>query len=796
VKRLIVIFLLLSSYCFSQSKTNSEKTWLIDYYFKSEKQLSENLSLIFDLTIAGKYNDAKTEISQLKSTVQKSSLAYSALLCYEANICYNESNYDKSFTLADSAISIISLIDKDNRYIVKALNIKAKALSAINEFDSSEKILNETVQMAQSIDDKNGLASSYYLQNSNASDRGFYAKSKDLLLKSIALRKEIKDELGLAASYSFLGLTNAHLGDYMQGIEYIQQSITLREKTGDKRGLANSYLCLYKIYIDIGEADKALESELKSLDICKEINDLQCVSGRLTNLGKIYQNKGDYRRALSYHFMALSISKQINIRNRIAEVHENIAQNYNFTKKYGDATKHIDSCITIRNIIGDEEGLVSATLVLSQINYNQNNVKAAIENGTKALTASLKLKLPYLIKDAHQVLSNAYSQQHNTDKSLFHFKQYIVLRDSLYNIDKTKEIVRKELEFNFNKKQELQKLEVAKKLAETDAESRKQQLIIIFSVIALIILSSLLLFAIWQYRLKIKSGKKLQYLNSDLNLKNYQLEENSLLIETQHNTIHQKNKEITDSIRYAQKIQTAMMPLKHEFAAYFKESFVLFEPKDIISGDFFWITSKNDKIIFATGDCTGHGVPGGFMSMLGVSLLNEIINEHDLTEPALILSRLRKKVITALRQKGLSGEQQDGMDMTICVIDKEQMTLQYAAANHAFYIIRKNESGYELEEFNGDKQPVGIFGSDLKPFKQHSIDLKPNDVIYTFTDGYADQFGGPKGKKFKYKQLKELLVSIQHLDLIAQEDIAKEQFSKWKGNLEQVDDVCLIGIKI
>lgn len=797
MKKIIVIFLLISSFCFSQTKRiNSENTWLIDYYFKEDKTINDGLSNIVNLTLAGKYNDAKTEIYQLKFSVQKSTLAYSALLCYEANICYNESKYDKSFTLADSSISITSQLDKENRYIVKALNIKAKALSALNEFESSEKILVETIQLAKSIDDKNGLAGSYYMQNSNASDRGFYTKSKELLLKSIALRKEIKDELGLAASYSFLGLTNAHLGDYMQGIEYIQQSITLREKNGDKRGLANSYLCLYKIYIDIGEADKALESELKSLDICKEINDLQCVSGRLTNLGKIYQNKGDYKKALSYHFMALAISKQINIRNRIAEVHENIAQNYNYTKKYDDAIKHIDSCINLRKTIGDEEGLVSATLVLSQINYNQNNVKAAIENGTQALTASLKLKLPYLIKDAHQVLSNAYSQQHNADKSFFHYKQYIVLRDSLYNIDKTKEIVRKELEFSFNKKQELQKLEVAKKLAETNAESRKQQLIIIFSVIALIVLSSLLIFAIWQYRLKIKSGKQLQLLNSDLNFKNYQLEENSFVIETQHNTIHQKNKEITDSIRYAQKIQTAMMPLKHEFAAYFKDSFVLFEPKDIISGDFFWITSKNDKIIFATGDCTGHGVPGGFMSMLGVSLLNEIINEHDLTEPALILSRLRKKVITALRQKGLSGEQQDGMDMTICVIDKEQMTLQYAAANHAFYIVRKEATGFELKEYKGDKQPVGIFGSDLKPFKQHSIDLKPNDVVYTFTDGYADQFGGPKGKKFKYKQLKELLVSIQHLDLVAQEEIVKEQFTNWKGNLEQVDDVCLIGIRV
>ena len=787
---------MISSYCFSQSNTNCEKTWLIDYYFKTDKELNEEFSEIFNLTILGKYEKAKDIIYRLKSSQSKTSLPYSALLCYQANILYNESKYDLAFRLADSTVDILSQLEKNNRYIVKALNIKAKALSALNEFDSSETILKENIQLAESIDDKYGLAGSYYLQGSNASDRGFYAKSKNLLLKSIAIRSDINDDIGLAACYSFLGLTYSHLGDYMLGIEYIQKSITIREKIEDKRGLANSYLCLYKIYIDIGESDKAMQSELKSLEICKEINDLQCVSGRLTNLGQIYQNKGDYTKALNYHFMALSISKQLNIRNRIADVHENIAKNYNFTHKYNEAIKHIDSCMTIRTIIGDEEGLVAATLVLSQINFNQKNIKEAIDNGTNALNASLKLKLPYLIKDAHLVLSNAYNLKQNADKSLYHYKEYIVLRDSLYNIDKTKEIVRKELEFNFNKKEELQKLEVAKKLAETNAESRKQRLIILSSIAALVVLSSLLGFAIWQYRLKIKSEKQLQYLNSDLNLKNYQLLDKTQIIETQHNTIHQKNKEITDSIRYAQKIQTAMMPLKHEFIDYFKEAFVLFEPKDIISGDFFWVTTRNEKIIFATGDCTGHGVPGGFMSMLGVSLLNEIINEHDLTEPALILSRLRKKVITALRQKGLSGEQQDGMDMTICVIDKHEMTLHYAAANHIFYVMRKKEHGFEIEEYKGDKQPVGIFGKDLKPFKQYLIKLNPNDVIYTFTDGYADQFGGPKGKKFKYTQLKELLLSIQHLNLDDQETIIKNQFIAWKGNLEQVDDVCLIGVKI
>jgi serine phosphatase RsbU (regulator of sigma subunit) len=679
---------------------------------------------------------------------------------------------------------------------VKAYNIKAKSFSALNEFDKAEKILDENKIRATAIHDQNGLAGCFYLLGSIYSDKGLYLKSKELLLKSIIIRSEIGDELGLGAGYSFLGSTYAYLGDYMQGIEYIQKSITLREKNNDKRGLANSYLSLYKIYIDIGESDKALESELKSLDICREINDLQCVSGRLTNLGEIYQDKGDYQKALTYHFLALAISKQVNIKNRIAEVHENIAKNYNYTKRYADAIKHLDSCLQIRKLIGDEEGQVSARLVLSQINYNQQQLKDAIENGTRALNAGLMLNLPYLIKDAHQLLSNSYDKLNNTDKALYHYKQYIVLRDSLYNIDKTKEIVRKELEFNFNKKEELQKLEVAKKLAETDAESRKQKMIILFTVFGILILTALLIFGIYQYRLKLSSEKKLQYLNSDLNLKNYQLLEKSDIIELQHSTIHQKNKEITDSIRYAQKIQTAMMPLKHEFASYFKDSFVLFEPKDIISGDFFWITEKNDKIIFATGDCTGHGVPGGFMSMLGVSLLNEIINEHDLTEPALILSRLRKKVITALRQKGLSGEQQDGMDMTICVIDKTNLTLQYAAANHSFYLIRKNESGYLMEEYKGDKQPVGIFGSDLKPFKQYKVELKKDDVVYTMTDGYADQFGGPKGKKFKYKQLKEMLLSIQDHNLTDQEEIIKQRFTNWKGQLEQVDDVTIIGIRV
>lgn len=778
----------------AQKANSCEKNWLTSVYFHTDKVFEAKLLRLYDLTLLGKYKEARQEINNLKHGLNNNS-KLAAVLCYEATICYNESSYEKAIELSDSTLTLLKA-EPANRYTVKALNTKAKALGALNDYEKAEHILDSTIRIANMHGDKYGLAVSYYLLGSFFSDKGQYSKSNLLNEKSIALRTEIDDQNGLAACYSFMGLNFAHMSNYVKGIEYIQKSISIREKTGDKRGLANSYLNLYKIYIEIGEEDKAMESEFKSLAICRDIGDLQCVSGRLTNLGQIYQKKGNYEKALEYHNLALQISKQINIKNRIALVHENIARVYKHTGNYKDAISHLDTSIAIRHDISDAEGMVSCKLLKAEILYKKQEYAAASTYAGEALTEAQNLRLPYLIKESHELMSDLFQKLHQPEKALFHYQKFIALRDSIYNIDKTREIVRKELEFNFKRAQELEHIKQAERERETLSENKRQRTIIIFSTVGLLVLSFLLLFAIWMYRQKTRSEKALEWVNNSLSLTNKELQEKNDIIEIQHNTIQAKNTEITDSIRYAHKIQSAMMPLREEFTGCFKDSFVLFEPRDIISGDFFWITTKNDKIIYATGDCTGHGVPGGFMSMLGVSLLNEIVNEHDLTEPALIMSRLRKKVITALKQRGLEGEQQDGMDMTICVIDKAEKKLHYAAANHFFYVIRKKEQEIEVIECRGEKQPVGIFGSELKPFRQYELNLQENDTIYTFTDGLADQFGGPKGKKFKYKQLKEILLSVQGQPMREQESMVYQAFKNWKGNLEQVDDVCLIGVKI
>jgi len=775
----------------SQNEINyAEYTYVVKpELFNAQQNLK--IAAIFDSIVYGKYTDAKTSIYQLKSKYRNDRAFYAALLTYEANIYYNESKYQYSIQLCDSVLNITQ--NKAIKgYYLKALNAKAKAQAALNNLSDAKINLQKAIDTANAHKDFYALSVSYYLMGSVYGDQGNYTTANLYHKASLALKELKNDLVGSAACYSFIGLNYAHLADYSTGITMLQKSISIREKINDKRGLANSYLCLYSIYYEMGDKDKALQSEFKSLGICQELNDLQCVSGRLTHIGELFQDKKDYTQALEYHFKALEISKKINIANRVALVHQNIAKVYLHTLNYSLATAHIDSSITINTSIGILDGLISAELTKAEILIKQNNTNQALTLAKSALAKSEKLKLPFYTKQAHEISSIIYSSLNQHQLSLYHYKQFVSLRDSINNIEKAKEITKKEVEFEYLKKEEITKLQQQKEVDEIQQQRDQQKKLTTLSIVILIIVSVFLIITIRLMKLKTASQHNLAKAYNVLSDKNEELNSKNETIEQQNKIIQFKNKEITDSIKYAYNIQSAIMPNTDEFKNYFKDAFVFFKPKDIISGDFYWVTKKDYKIIYVTADCTGHGVPGGFMSMLGVSFISEIINEHDLTEPALILSRLRKKVINALKQKGLSGENQDGMDMTICVFDNSTYELTFAAANRFLFIIRDGN----LMQLNGDKQPVGIFGKEIKPFTQQTIQLQVNDLIITLTDGLADQFGGEKGKKYMYRRLKEQLISNSHLPLNEQEILIANSFNNWKGDLEQVDDVTIIGIRV
>ncbi len=259
----------------------------------------------------------------------------------------------------------------------------------------------------------------------------------------------------------------------------------------------------------------------------------------------------------------------------------------------------------------------------------------------------------------------------------------------------------------------------------------------------------------------------------------------------QKNVIEIKNKEITDSLNYAKRIQSAILPDVTLIHKTLQQSFILYLPKDIVSGDFYAFAHKENKVLIAAADCTGHGVAGAFMSMIGSSLLNQIINEKNITEPAPILDQLNAGIIHALKQK--ENESSDGMDISICTFDFNKNELLFAGANRPLWMIRNNE----LRFYKPNKFPIGGLQveSDEK-FSQHVIALQKNDTIYIFSDGYADQFGGEKGKKLMTRRFRETLLSIQKQTMEEQEIYLKEYFQSWKGNNEQVDDVLVIGIRV
>lgn len=229
-----------------------------------------------------------------------------------------------------------------------------------------------------------------------------------------------------------------------------------------------------------------------------------------------------------------------------------------------------------------------------------------------------------------------------------------------------------------------------------------------------------------------------------------------------------------------------------------KSFFILYKPKDIVSGDFYYaITHKpagtpNELFYMCTADCTGHGVPGAFMSMLGISYLNESILEKNLVHPGQILDNIRNGIISSLNPEGSEEESKDGMDCVLCSYDFKNLKMEFAAANNPLWLYRNGA----MIEYKPDKMPVGKYSEEIKPFTNHVVDLQKGDIVYTFTDGYADQFGGPKGKKFKYKQLEEFLLSVAHEPMEIQKTKLNEAFEKWKGELEQIDDVCVIAVKI
>ncbi|HRD38421.1 MAG TPA: SpoIIE family protein phosphatase, partial [Bacteroidia bacterium] len=414
----------------------------------------------------------------------------------------------------------------------------------------------------------------------------------------------------------------------------------------------------------------------------------------------------------------------------------------------------------------------SVLLRMGSAYLKMNNIEEALKYYTEAEDYTRKAKWTSELSEALAGLSKIYRLKADYKKALDYYTEHKVIKDSMNNAEVGKKLSSLEYNYQIEQDKKITELENEKTRLKHEEEVNRQRIIIWSISIFLLVVFVLSIFIYKAYKQKEAANKIISSQKSEM--------------EKQKNIVEEKQKEILDSINYAKRIQYALLAHSDFLQTALPQHFILFKPKDIVSGDFYWAIEHNHLIYVAVCDCTGHGVPGAFMSVLNIGFLNEAIKEKNITQPNEIFNYVRKKLIENLSQE----EQKDGMDGVLICIDKQNKKINYSAANNAPVFI----NNHTLQELDKDKMPVGK-GIIEKPFTLYSFNYKEGDMLYIYTDGYADQFGGPKGKKFKYRQLNDLLLKLHSQTALQQRNELEQTIASWKGELEQVDDLCIMGIK-
>lgn len=606
-------------------------------------------------------------------------------------------------------------------------------------------------------------------------NQGEVHKGLKYILKSLDIVEALGDKKGLATGLNNVGYIYYDLGEVEKTIEYYHKSLRIEEELGNKLGIATSLNNIGFIYLKQGNSEKALEYYNKSLALSKELKDKHMISRSLNNIGGIIEAKGDLNKALDYYTQSLKLNQEIGNKNGISDCYLVIGLIFEKKGENTIALDYYNKSLKLREGLNDKDGITMSTNRISRLLLKTKDITTAKKYALNSLKISQELGFPENIQISAEILSEIYELEKNGMPALEMHKLAIQMRDSVNNESTQKATTLQQAKYNYEKQKTIDDTKNQLLLTEKQDEKEKQK-ILTFSTAGILFLVIIFLIFIFN-RLQITRKQK-----QKIELQNIELE-------IQKNIVEEKNEEITASIHYAKRIQAAILPPDKVVKEYLTESFILYKPKDIVAGDFYWLEQKNGKILFAACDCTGHGVPGAMVSVVCVNGLNRSVREHGLTNPGEILNRTREIVIEEFEKS--EEEVKDGMDVAICSL--QGYTLQYAGANNPLWIIRKNS--LVVEEIKPNKQPIGKY-PHAAPFTTHTIELEKGDSIYIFSDGYVDQFGGEKGKKFMQKSFKILLLSIQDKDLLEQKQIIDTKFEDWKGDLAQIDDVCVIGVRV
>jgi serine phosphatase RsbU (regulator of sigma subunit)/Tfp pilus assembly protein PilF len=673
-------------------------------------------------------------------------------------------------------IQNLGLNDKASEYIERALKIseeigdKAKIttcyvnIGIINHergsYDKAIEYYLKALETAKEANYVRGISLSYKSLGIAYYDQGYYDKSIDCYLKALEIFEKLGEKRNMSACYTNIGLVHYEQGSYDKAIEYLQKSLAINTELGNKRGTSICYMNFAMIYQKQNISEKAIEYYKKALKLFEEIGDKRGESNCNQNLGEICSQQGSFNRASEYYLKALKIYEDIGDKMGIAILGINIAS-LNISMA-DSVAKNPDQRIQFLN--------------------------QSVLYGNESIVNAREMKLLPQIKGAANILMTAYNKLGNFKKAIEFAGILIAAQDSLFMEDKTKAIQEMSTRYETEKKQQQIELQESQ-LTAKDARIKQQKTFRNALIGGLAAVALIVIVIAYAYAQKRKDNKKITEQNEKI------IKTNEELKELNETTTRQKD-EIITSILYAQRIQSAILPPETYINELLSENFILYKPKDIVSGDFYWIRKVKHYIILASADCTGHGVPAAFMSMLGMSSLNEIVQRREVTKANEVLNELRKEIKNSLRQTGDKEETRDGMDIALCIIDTKKKIMQYSGAHNPLYLVSHNNGESELKEIKADAMPVGVHLSHDKSFTNNEIELKTGDTFYIFSDGFVDQGGGTDNARYTTARFKKTLLNIHSLTMPEQKKILEQTLIEWMGEFPQRDDILVIGARV
>jgi len=683
---------------------------------------------------------------------------------------------DSAYKLAEK---LIAFSNETNQTLFKAKALKIQGISLYfrGDYGGAVAHYNKSLVVFNEINDQKGVAAIHI--NMGAMFMGINQPDTAILEfeSAIKIYKEIGAENEMISPLNNLGLVHCNYGRYQKGIEYYNQAIALSEKLGDKKGIAHNLIALGIASTALGHSNVSIGYHEKALKLFTEINDYRGVISANNSLGAAYGDLGNYPKSIEHLEMSIKMAKEMGDKSSLATAYVNISvavwENLDTTK----SLFYLDAALAIREEFGDEDGIASVCNNLGKIHRLLKHKEEALKYTMRAYDIGQKLGDIHTIQHATDILNHVYKDRGDWENAYFMLELHVAARDSLASDELQKTIIRQQTTYQYEKDKLALQKEQEKKDAIAAKDSERQQVIITAISMGLGILILFALYFLNRYR---ASQRQKQL-----------IEQQKIEVENQRDLVAEKNKEIMDSINYARNIQAAILPPTKLVKEYLQNSFLLYKPKDVVAGDFYWMEPTNKGVIFAAADCTGHGVPGAMMSVMCSNALTKCVKELKITDPGKILDQTTEIIEGHFKRS--EANLMDGMDLALCNLDLSTNELKYAGANNPLWLLKAE--GADITEIKADKQPIGHYENRI-PYTTHIIQLQTSDTIYIFSDGYQDQFGGQRGKKFKSRPMREMILNMRNESMDRQREIFDDTFEDWRGGLEQVDDVCLIGVRI